>query len=87
MDTKEFKLMIKEIDGIKVINFANNSDKFIEVIFTIDNKDVKFGFEYNSELKGYAYPPKLEKEVKRMKDDSPLPFRWLRSGEVKAYVF
>lgn len=87
MNTNLFKLAIKEIDGVKVIDFANNSDKFVEVVFTIDNKDVKFGFEYRPELKGYAYPPKLEKEVKKMKDGSLLPFRWLRSGEVKAYIF
>lgn len=87
MATDDFKLSIKELDGAKVINFANHSTDFVEVIFTIDDKEVKFGSDYTPEQRGYAYPPKLEKEVKKMKDGSLLSFRWLRSGEVKAYIF
>jgi len=87
MTSSKFKLAITENNGLRVINFANNSEDFVEVIFTIDGKDVKFGFDYRPDIKGYAYPPKLEKEVKKMKDGSPLNFRSLRSGEVKAYIF
>ena len=84
---EKFKLSIKELDGARVINFMNNSDDFVEVIFTIDDKEVKYGHNYNPDLKGYAYPPKLEKAVKKMKDGTQLPFKWLRSGEIKAYIF
>jgi len=83
----DFKLTIKDTDAGRVINFLNNSNEFVEVVFAIDGKEVKFGREYRPEEKGYGYPPKLEKEVKRMKNNSPLPFRLLRGGEVKAYVF
>ena len=87
MQSKNFKLNVKELNGSKVINFTNNLDQFVEVIFTIDGKEVKNGLAYSPKLKGYAYPPKITKDVKRMKDDSPLKFRMIRSGEVSAYIF
>ena len=82
----DFELSIKNLDGKKIINFANNIKDFIEVIFTIDDKEVKEGKEISEETKGYAYTPKLEKPVKKMKDNSPLQFN-LNGGEVIAYIF
>ena len=87
MPTENFRLSVKEVEGSKVINFVNNLDQFVEVIFTIDGKEVKNGLDYSPNLKGYAYPPKISKDVKRMLDDSPLKFRLIRSGEVSAYIF
>ncbi|MBT5503661.1 hypothetical protein HN643_06240 [Candidatus Falkowbacteria bacterium] len=87
MKNEPFKLKVKELDGTKVVNFSNTSDSFVEVVITIDNKDAKFGKDYDPEVKGYAYPPKLEKDVKKLINGTALPFRWLRSGEVKAYVY
>jgi len=87
MESKGFKLNIKEIDGVRVINFKNNTENFVEVIFAIDGKEVKNGLPYSPELKGYAYPPRLEKEVKRMKNGKLLPFRLLRSGKLTAHIF
>lgn len=81
-----FQLSIGNIDGKKVINFANNSKKFVEVIFTINGKEVKDGADLSFTIKGYAYPPKLEKPVKKMRDGKPLWFN-PRGGEVVAYIF
>lgn len=81
-----YNLSIINLDGKKVINFANNSKDFIEVIFTIDGKEVKEEKDLTQNTKGYAYPPKLEKPVKKTKAGTPLQFN-PRGGEVVAYIF
>lgn len=81
-----YELSVVNLDGKKVINFANRGKDFVEVVFTIDGKEVKEGKDWSPETKGYAYPPKLEKPVKKMKDGSPLRFS-SRGGEVAAYIF
>ena len=81
-----FNLSVTTLDNRKVINFANNSKDFIEVIFTIDGKEAKEGKELTQDTKGYAYPPKLEKPVKKTKAGTPLQFN-PRGGEVVAYIF
>jgi hypothetical protein len=81
-----YKFEIKEIEGKRVINFANNSSDFIEVVFAIDEKEVKEGKYPSEKTRGYAYPPKLEKPVKKMKDETPLMFN-PRGGKVTAYIF
>ncbi len=52
-----FNLSIATLDNRKVINFANNSKDFVEVIFTIDGKEVKEGKDLVQETKGYIYIP------------------------------
>lgn len=80
-----FSLSVIDIDGQKMINFANHSQQFVEVVFTIDGAEVKNGRKFNPKVRGYAYPPKLEKPVKNMKNDKPLKFK--SSGVINAYVF
>ena len=81
-----FDLSIITIDDKKAINFANNSKDFVEVIFTIDGKEVKEGQTLSPETKGYAYPPKLEKPVKKNKAGESLKFN-PHGGEVVAYIY
>lgn len=81
-----YNLSIINLEGQKVINFANNSKDFVEVVFTIDGKEVKEGKELTKNTKGYAYPPKLEKPVKKTKLGLPLQFN-SHGGEVVAYIF
>ncbi len=82
----EYQLSIIEIEGRKVINFANRSSDFVEVIFAIDGKDVNEGKDVSPEIKGYAYPPRLEKPVKKTKKGVPIVLG-PHGGEVYAYVF
>lgn len=82
----QFIISIVNIEGKCAINFANNSKNFVEVVFTIDGKEVKYGKTFDEKIKGYAYPPKLEKLVKKMKDGTPLHFN-PHGGEVVAYIF
>mgnify|MGYP001579996166 CR=1 FL=1 len=82
----QFTISIINIEGRQAINFANNSKDFVEVIATIDGKEVKEGNIPNEKTKGYAYPPKLEKPIKKMKNGTSLIFS-PRGGEVAAYIF
>lgn len=85
-----FSLKIEKQDNRQVIIFTNNSSEFVEVIFTIDGRETKEGKVYNGrqadKVKGYAYPPKLKKAVKKDKKGRPLIFN-PAGGEVKAYIF
>ncbi len=82
----DFKLNIIDIDNQKAINFANNSQDFVEVIFAIDGYEAREGKILTAKTKGYCYPPKLEKPVKKMESGERLSFR-PSGGEVVAYIF
>ncbi|KKP36583.1 MAG: hypothetical protein UR23_C0016G0008 [Candidatus Roizmanbacteria bacterium GW2011_GWA2_32_13] len=82
----QFTISVIDIEGKQAINFANNSKNFVEVVFTIDGKEVKEGKTPDETTKGYGYPPKLEKPVKKKKDGTSLIFN-PRGGEVVAYIF
>ena len=81
-----YELSVINLEDQKVINFFNNSKNFVEVIFTIDGKEAKEGKELTRDTKGYAYPPKLEKPVRKTKAGVPLRFS-PNGGEVVAYIF
>ncbi len=81
-----FEISIATLDGRKVINFANRSPKFVEVVFAIDGKEVKYNKAVSADTKGYAYPPNLEKPVRMTMDNQPLTFR-SSGGVVQAYIF
>lgn len=85
-DQPLFELTVQTIGDQRVIDFANHSKDFVEVVFTIDGQETKTGETYNPSIKGYAYPPKLHKLIKGMADGSPLPFSE-HGGEVAAYIF
>lgn len=86
MQSDNFSLNIETIDGVRVIDFANNSSKFVEVIFTIDSIECLNGQPFKDfRIKGYGYPPKLKKTVKHLFNGKPLPFS--KSGIIQAYVF
>lgn len=80
-----FRLNIKEVEGKQVINFANDSTEFVEVIFMVDGKEVKEGKVPDQSTRGYGYPPKLEKPVKKMKNGMPLEIR--HNATVQAFIF
>ena len=81
----QFRLSVKELEGKKVINFANDSSEFVEVIFTVDGKEVKEGKVPNQMTRGYGYTPKLEKPVKKMKSGLPLVIG--RNAIIQAFIF
>ncbi len=81
-----FHLSIQQLEGRRVIHFANQSPQFVEVVFTIDGKEVKEGKVPTSATRGYGYPPKLEKPVRMMKNGHDLPFG-TSGGTVQAHIF
>lgn len=83
--SRQYQLSIIQKDKNKKIDFANNTDEFVEVVFAIDNKEVKYSGSYSQEIRGYCFPPGYNKDIKAMKSGEPLPFG--RSGIVKAYIF
>jgi hypothetical protein len=83
--TKPFELSIIKENGSKQIDFANYSQSFVEVVFTIDNKEVKNGTYYSPSVKGYCYPPSHHKPIRTMANGKQLPFA--NSGTLRAYVY
>ena len=62
---KDFELKIVKKDGVNLIDFTNNTQKFIEVVFVVDGKDLKTGEMFNHGVRGYCYPPNYRREIKR----------------------
>jgi hypothetical protein len=87
MPNTDFKFEVRQNDSGRYIHFVNQTKNFVEVLFTIDGKEIKFGFEPNEDTRGYGYTPGLEKDITKMKDGRPLQFRLLRSGVAKALIF
>ena len=83
--TQPYKLQIVRSEGNKQIDFANKTSDFVEVIFTIDHKDVREGKPFNPLMRGYCYPSDHHKPIRSMIDGAPLPFG--KRGIVRAYVF
>ncbi len=69
----------------KKIVFRNGSLKFVEVIFDVDGIDVREGVPFSLSKRGYAIPPETEKNISKLKNGNPLPFK--NGGDVTAYVF
>lgn len=84
---QDLSLAVASKDGKKVISFSNKTDQFFEVIFSIDGKHVKDGKELDLSHRGYGIPPQFNRELTKMKDGSPLLFKWFGHGTVEAYVF
>lgn len=70
-----FELKTINDGGTQVLDFANNTPNFVEVVVNIDGK----------EIRGYCYPPHHHKPIRKMRDGSRLPFS--KSGRVRAYVY
>ena len=83
--TKTFELSIVKENNTRQIDFANHSSNFVEVVFTIDNKEVKYGDYFSPSIKGYCYPPSHHKPIRTMKNGSNLPFA--TRGTLKAYIY
>ena len=84
MQTK-FNIAIIDQNGQKQIDFANYSQSFVEVVFTIDNKEVKYGDYFSSATKGYCYPPGHHKPIRLMVNGDQLSF--VSRGTIKAHVY
>lgn len=81
-----YQLSILEENDKKIINFANNSPDFIEMLFLIDGREAKDGKFPDNSTRGNGYPPKLEKLVKKMRDGTPLRLSTF-GGKVQAKVY
>lgn len=82
---KTFKLSAIKENSNRQIDFANYSSSFVEVVFTIDNKEVKYGDYFSPSVKGYCYPPNHHKPIRTMANGNQLPFA--NQGTIKAYVY
>lgn len=81
--TKQYAISIKHESGIPTINFANNSDEFVEVAFTVNGQDIKTGQAYTESGRGFCYPSHYERNIKKMASSIKL-----KAGDrIKAYVY
>lgn len=80
-----YQLAVIDTDQGKQIDFNNSTSDFVEVLFSIDGKEVKTGAMFDYQTRGYCYPPEHHKPIRMMKSGQELPFK--AHGMVKAYVF
>jgi hypothetical protein len=80
---KDYELNLKEWNGSPSINFANNTDEFVEVVFTIGDIEVKTGKKYSGEERGYCYPDHYERNIKEMARNVHID----RDSQIKAYIY
>ena len=78
-------LSIKQHDVGQFIHFHNMTDSFIEVVFTVNGREVRENQIPTKTTRGYGFAPKLDKSVRKRKDGT---FIRLREGDsIEAYVF
>lgn len=82
----DYNLDIIEGEGNTSVNFANNTDSWVEVILELDGWEIREGKMFSHAQRGYCYPPKYQKEVSKTKDGSKLPFN-PQGGVLRAHVW
>lgn len=82
-----FALSLGLKEGNRAINFANNTEDFVEVVFVIDGKEARECKPFDKSVRGYGYLPKFEKMFSKTKDGQPLPFKSAGHGKVSAYIY
>lgn len=81
-----YELSIQEIDGVRRVHFANNSDQFVEVVVVVGGREVREGCVPSTKTRGFGYPPKLEKFIRKRKDGTPIDLP-SSGGVVRAMVY
>src|SRR3989344_4653720 len=77
--------VVSDETGTKVIDFANKSDELVEVVFSVDGKEVKTKQAFSPTLRGYCYPAGHHKPIRKSADGTALAFR--EAGMVRAVVY
>ncbi len=86
MNSQPFELrVVPDETGTRVIDFSNASDELVEVVFTVDGKEVKTNKAFSPALRGYCYPSGHHKPIRKSADGTPLTF--MQSGTVRAVVY
>lgn len=73
--SQNFQLGILQENNQKLVDFANNTGSFVEVVLEIDGQVIK----------GYCYPPFHHKPIRRSRSGEALPFS--NAGRVRALVY
>lgn len=81
--SNQYIISIKDESGVPTINFANNSDQFVEVAFTVNGKDIKTGQAFTESGRGFCYPSHYERNIKQMAGS----IRLKAGDRIKAYVY
>lgn len=83
---KQFELrVVSDETGTRVIDFSNASDELVEVVFTVDEREVKTNKAFSSALRGYCYPAGHHKPIRKSGDGTALAFG--KAGMVRAVVY
>lgn len=78
-------LTIKQYEDGQFIHFHNMTNEFVEVMFTVNGRDVRKNQIPSSAIRGYGFAPKLDKSVRKRKDGTLVPLR--KGDEIQAFVF
>jgi len=80
-----YELEVIQDETGKAIEFKNNSQDYVEVVFLIDGKETKYGKTVTPGYRGYGFEPESRRTLTKMKDGKPLYFG--ASGTVTALVY
>lgn len=81
-----YALSIAEINGHKGIYCANHSNEFVEIVLSINGREVRTGNPIDSKTRGYAFPPRFEKVITKSKDNQSLELT-KKGNKIEARIF
>lgn len=83
--SQPYLLTTKHYEDGKFIHFHNTQNAFVEVIFVINDREIRENQLFNTISRGYGFAPKLDKSVRKNKNGSLIPVQ--KGDVVKAFIF
>jgi hypothetical protein len=80
---KDYELDVKDYGNTPTVNFANNTNRFVEVIFVVDGKNIKTGKALIGDERGYCYPDHYEMNIKKMARGIKIA----KGSKIEAHIF
>ncbi len=85
MDAQKYIAFLQKSDTAYTIEFTNNTDAYVEVIFVVDGRELRRAGFLTTNVRGYGIPPKTTKKLTKLVDGAPLPFKTL--SDVRIYMY
>lgn len=81
--TKQYEISVKDEKGMPTLNFSNNTNEFVEVVFTVNGQDIKTGLPFTGTERGFCYPDHYRQHIKKVAPS----IRIKEGDQVRAYIY